>query len=254
MLLRFLLIVLCGGVLQSPGPDRRSPPLALDAAAKAAAEIPRLRSLLVSHRGTIVLEHYATPRARGLSNVKSVSKSVISALVGIAIQRGDIKGVQQPIADYFPELLKDPDPRKRRITVEDLLTMRSGLESTSFDNYGEWVRSRNWVRFVLSRPVTTDPGTEMEYSTGSTHLLSAMLTRATRRSTWQFAKEALGKPLGIIIAQWPRDPQGIYFGGNDMLMTPRQTLAFGELYLHDGRVRGRQIVPADWVETSCKGR
>jgi len=223
-------------------------------AAKAAEEIPRLRSLLVSHRGRIVLEHYAAPRAKGLSNIKSASKSVIAALVGIAIDRGYIKGVQQPIAEYFPELRKDADPRKQRITIEDLLTMRTGMESTSFDNYGEWVRSRNWVRFVLDRPLINDPGTDMEYSTGSTHLLSAILTKATRRSTWQFAQEALGKPLGITIPQWPRDPQGVYFGGNDMLMTPRQMLAFGELYLNGGRAKGMQVVPRGWVETSCKGR
>ena len=178
----------------------------------------------------------------------------MSALVGIALARGYIKGVQQPIAEYFPELRKDADPRKQRITIEDLLTMRSGMESTSFDKYGEWVRSRNWVRFVLERPLISDPATEMEYSTGSTHLLSAILTKATRRSTWQFAQETLGKPLGIAIAQWPRDPQGIYFGGNEMLMTPRQMLAFGDMYLNDGRAKGNQVVPAEWVETSCKGR
>jgi CubicO group peptidase (beta-lactamase class C family) len=189
-----------------------------------------------------------------LSNIKSASKSVISALVGVAIERGHIKTVQQPIADYFPELRKDADPRKQKITIEDLLAMRSGLESTSFNNYGEWVRSRNWVRYVLDRPLIGDPGGDLEYSTGSTHLLSAILTKATRKSTWQFAQEVLGTPLGITIARWPRDPQGIYFGGNEMLMTPRQMLAFGELYLNNGRAKGRQVVPADWVETSCKGR
>ena len=256
MLLR-LLIAACCALLTSPQsqiqtPESRAPSLAN--AQKAAAAVPRLHSLIVSHQGTIALEHYATPRARGLTNVKSASKSVISALVGIAIERGHIKGVKQPIAEYFPDLRKDPDPRKQRITIEDLLTMRSGLESTSFDNYGEWVRSRNWVRFALDQPVMSDPGTVVEYSTGSSHLLSAILTKATRKSTWEFAQEALGKPLGITFARWARDPQGIYFGGNEMLMTPRQMLAFGELYLQDGRAKKQQIVPAEWVETSCEGR
>jgi CubicO group peptidase (beta-lactamase class C family) len=223
-------------------------------ARNAAAGIPRLHSLLVSWRGNLVLESSASPRRSGLANVKSVSKSVISALVGIAIDRGLIKGVKQPIADYFPELRKDGDSRKARITIEDLLTMRQGLESTSFDNYGAWVRSRNWVGFALGRPVLSDPGSTMEYSTGSTHILSAILTKATKRSTWQFAQEALGTPLGIKIAQWARDPQGIYFGGNDMLLTPRQMLAFGELYLNRGRAKGRQIVPEAWVDASCQGR
>ena len=97
-------------------------------------------------------------------------------------------------------------------------------------------------------------GVDVDYSTGSSHLLSAILTKATGRNTWQFAQEALGTPLAIKISPWPRDPQGIYFGGNEMLMTARQMLAFGELYLNRGRVRGRQIVPQAWVDTSCEGR
>ncbi len=90
----------------------------------------------------------------------------------------------------------------------------------------------------------------MEYSTGNTHLLSAILTKAAGESTWQFAQETIARPLGFQLAQWPRDPQGVYFGGNDMLMTPRQMLAFGELYLRHGRYNGRQIVPERWVTES----
>ena len=210
----------------------------LAAAGKAAAGIPRLHSLLVSRQGKLILEHYATPRRSGLSNVKSVSKSIISALVGIAIERQLIKDVKQPIADYFPQLRSDPDPRKLRITVEDLLTMQPGLESTSFDGYGAWVGSRNWVNYVLERPMVADPGTTVEYSTGNTHLLSAILTKATKRSTRQFAQQVLAAPLGITLAEWARDPQGIYFGGNEMMLTPRQMVAIGELYLNRGRAQG----------------
>ena len=94
----------------------------------------------------------------------------------------------------------------------------------------------------------------MEYSTGTSHILSAILTTATKRSTHQFANEVLGKPLGITFARWPRDPQGIYFGGNEMLMTPRQMVTFGEMWLNGGRAKGQQVVPAAWVETSCKPR
>jgi CubicO group peptidase (beta-lactamase class C family) len=116
------------------------------------------------------------------------------------------------------------------------------------------VQSRNWVRHALTRPVVVEPGTYMQYSTGNTHLLSAILTKATGKSTWQFAQETLARPLGFALAQWPRDPQGIYFGGNDMLMTPRQMLAFGELYLNKGRWKGMQLVPAAWIETSIVPR
>jgi CubicO group peptidase (beta-lactamase class C family) len=225
------------------------------AARAAASRLPQLQALVVSHRGRILLEHYGKGRDAGrLANIKSAAKSIVAALVGIAIERKLIAGVREPIVRWFPELRKDADPRRRQITIEDLLTMRSGLESTSGPNYGPWVTSRNWVRHVLERPMVSDPGTSMEYSTGSSHLLSAILTKATGRSTHQFAAETLAEPLGIRLARWPRDPQGIYFGGNDMLMTPRQMIVVGELWLNDGRAKGAQIVPAAWVETSCQPR
>jgi CubicO group peptidase (beta-lactamase class C family) len=230
-------------------------PLAGDTVREAAARLPRLRSLLVSRQGKLLFEYYGAGAGPArVANVKSVSKSVISALVGIAIDRRILGGIDNPIARFFPELTRDPDPRKARITIEDLLTMRSGLESTSFDNYGSWVRSRNWVTYVLNQPMVSDPGTTMEYSTGSTHLLSAILTRATKGTTWAFLQESLGRPLGVTFSRWPRDPQGIYFGGNDMLLTPRQMVAFGELYLHRGRAGTRQVVPAAWVDASCTPR
>ena len=246
--------------------DARQNPVGVDPAqdgrfadaVRAASELPRLHSLLASRRGEIVLERYFNgARAARAANVKSVSKSIISALVGAAIDRGVVAGPQTPIRTYFPEITKDRDDRKQRITIEDLLTMRSGLESTSNRNYGAWVQSRNWVQHALARPLFAMPGTEMEYSTGNTHLLSAILTKATKTSTWQFAQDTLAKPLGFTLARWPQDPQGIYFGGNDMLLTPRQMLSFGELYLRRGRVKGsdpftemRQVVPEKWIEQS----
>jgi CubicO group peptidase (beta-lactamase class C family) len=216
-----------------------------------AAELPRLHSLIVSRRGEILLERYYNgARATRPANVKSAAKSIISALVGIAIDRRLIPDAETRIASYFPALAKDRDPRKQQITIEDLLTMRSGLETTSNRNYGAWVQSRNWVQHALARPLLSVPGTVMDYSTGNTHLLSAILTKATASSTWQFANERLAAPLGFTLARWPQDPQGIYFGGNDMLLTPRQMLAFGQLYLDRGRVKGRQVVPESWIDRS----
>jgi CubicO group peptidase (beta-lactamase class C family) len=224
-------------------------------ARSAAAALPSLHSLLVSYRGQLALEYYAPGNGTArLANIKSASKSIISTLVGIAIERRLISGVDEPIVRWFPELRKDPDKRKQEITIEDLLTMRSGLESTSGEQYGRWVSSRNWVRYALDRPMVSKPGTSMEYSTGTSHILSAILTKASGRSTHQFATDVVAKPLGIALARWPRDPQGIYFGGNEMLMTPRQMIAFGELYLNHGRARGQQVVPEDWVDASCTSR
>jgi len=227
----------------------------IDTIDSAARTLPRLHSLLVSRHGELIFERYynGTQPSRP-ANIKSAAKSVISTLVGIAIERRLIGDVRTPIVTFFPELVRDPDVAKPKITVEDLLTMRSGLEGTSNRNYGAWVTSRNWVQHALARPMFAPPGQTMEYSTGNTHLLSAILTKASGRSTWQFANEVLAKPLGFALPQWPRDPQGIYFGGNDMLMTPRQMLAFGELYLNRGRANGQQIVPERWVARSCEGR
>jgi CubicO group peptidase (beta-lactamase class C family) len=132
--------------------------------------------------------------------------------------------------------------------------MRSGLQTTSNRYYGAWVLSPNWVRHALTRPIISPPGTTMEYSTGNTHLLSAILTKVTGKSTWQFAQETLARPLGFTLPQWPRDPQGVYFGGNDMLLTPRQMIAFGQMYMNRGRANGQQIVPERWVEASLVTR
>ena len=245
--------VLGAGARQgTPVPDRAAD---LTAAGDAAARLPRLRSLLVSWRGRVVLERYYNGAGRDrLANIKSASKSLISTLVGVALERRLIPDIKTPIVTYFPELARDRDAGKRAITVEDLLTMRSGLEGTSNRNYGAWVTSRNWVQHALARPMFAPPGEMMEYSTGNTHLLSAILTKASGRSTWQFANDVLARPLGFTLAQWPRDPQGIYFGGNDMLMTPRHMLAYGELYLNKGRAGGQQVVASRWVERSCDGR
>ena len=220
-----------------------------------AKQLPRLHSLLVSVSGQLVVERYYNgATATRAANVKSVAKSIISALVGIALERRLIADVDTPIVMYFPELKRDADRRKLEITVEDLLTMRPGLESTSNRNYGSWVQSRNWVQYALSRPMLADPGEFMDYSTGNTHLLSAIITKVTGTSTWQFANETLARPLGFTLTRWPRDPQGIFFGGNDMLLTPRQMFAFGELSLRRGRVGGKAVVPEPWVAASIVPR
>ena len=219
-------------------------------AVDAARQLPRLYSLLVSQRGVVILERYFNGRRETTpANVKSVSKSVISGLVGIAADR-KLLALDQPISKYFPDL---PEA-KRNITIEHLLTMQSGLESTSNRNYGSWVQSSNWVRHALARPLLAAPGTQMIYSTGNTHVLSAILTKATGKSTWQFAQEALATPLGFSLPQWARDPQGIYFGGNEMTMTPRQMLAFGELYRNGGQINGRQILSKHFIERSFEPR
>lgn len=217
-----------------------------------ASELHQLHSLLVARHGEMAGEEYFRgPGRNGLANIKSASKSVISALIGIAIDEGYLDGVDQPIASFFPEYIADDaDPRIYDVDIEDLLSMRAGLEPTSFDNYGRWVSSSNWVRYALQRPFVGEPGGRMLYSTGNTHVLSAILTRATGSTTLGYARAKLARPLGIELAGWTRDPQGVYFGGNEMRFRPRDLFLFGELYRNRGRHQGRQIVPEDWIRNS----
>lgn len=221
-----------------------------------ANDLSRLRSLLISIDGELVEERYFKgARSSHTANLKSASKSLLSALVGIALDRGDLKSVQDSIERFFPEhLTGTDDAKKKTITIEDLLTMRSGLESTSNVNYGRWVQSGNWIRHVLARPMVDEPGARMVYSTGNSHLLSALLTKATKMSTFEFARRYLADPLGVPMTPWLRDPQGIYLGGNEMHWTPRGMLAFGELYLNEGRVSDKQVVPETWIKESLKPR
>ncbi|WP_322965981.1 serine hydrolase domain-containing protein [Sphingomonas fuzhouensis] len=222
-----------------------------------ARRLPRLRSLLVLRDGQVLAEQRfngGPPLDRPV-NIKSASKSVLSALVGIAIAKGVLTGVDQPVLSVLgSDAPPDPDPRLARLTVEDLLTMRAGLERTSGENYGRWVSSRNWVRFALARPFVDEPSGAMLYSTGNTHLLSAMLTRASGSDTHALMRDWLAEPLGITIPPWSRDPQGIFFGGNDMMMSPRSLARFGELYRLGGVIDGRRIVPARWIEESWTPR
>lgn len=221
-----------------------------------AEALPRLRSLLVARAGQPLLE--AALHGGTLDrpvNVKSVSKVWISALIGQAIGRGMIAGVRTPVAPLLGRPLPaGADPRVARITVEDLLTMRAGLQRTSGPYYGPWIASRDWVGHVLTRPFVDEPGGGMQYSTGSTHLLSAVLTQATGRSTLALARDWLGEPLGIQIPPWDRDPQGIYLGGNNMGISPRGLLRFGELYRQGGVWQGERVLPADWVAASWTPR
>ena len=189
--------------------------LPLDSVFARAERLPRLHSLIVARGGDIVREaHYRGPGLDAPANIKSAGKSIISALVGIAIAEGALRDTLQPIAPFFADELRGDSllVRKQQITIGHLLSMQSGLEPTSFGNYGEWVSSSNWVRNAVRRPMVADPGGRMLYSTGTSHLLSAILTEATGRSTLAYAREKLFSPMDISLRAWTTDPQGIYFG------------------------------------------
>ncbi|WP_342641831.1 serine hydrolase domain-containing protein [Rhodoligotrophos ferricapiens] len=216
-----------------------------------------LETVIVAHDGTVIGERgYRGNSVDAPTNIKSASKSIISALVGIAIDKGVLEGVDQRIAPILKDQLPDnPDPRIQQITIGHLLSMQAGLGRTSGPNYGRWVASANWVRAALAQPFDDDPGGEMLYSTGSTHLLSAILTRLTGRSTLALAKDWLGPLDDFAITAWEQDPQGIYLGGNQMAMSPKSLLAFGELYRNGGKTKaGRQLISPQWIEQSWQPR
>lgn len=243
-------------VLPPPAPTQGLNAAVMDRVAASAEALPKLHAMIVARDGQRLFErNWRGPSLETPVNVKSASKSVIAALGGIAIGQGVFQGVEQPIsaflADRFPAT---PDPRLAEVTIGDLLSMQAGLGSTSGANYGAWVSSRDWVRYALARPFEAEPGGRMVYSTGTSHLTSACLTRASGRSTLALARDWLGEPLGIDIPSWPADPQGVYFGGNDMRLSPVALLTFGELYRNDGLHQGRRVLPEGWVEASWRGR
>lgn len=217
-------------------------------------ELAGIRSLLVVRHGRIVAERsYAGSNLNERPHdVKSASKSLLSALVGIAIERGDISGVGATVGELLPGYAEGLAPEKRAITLEQLLSMSSGLASTSGEHYGAWVSSGDWTRAALARPLVGDAGDAFGYSTGSSHVVSAVLTEATGRTALDYAREHVAGPLGITIHSWQGSPEGYSFGGNSVRMTPRDLARLGQLYLQEGRWNGRQVVPEGWVRRSTR--
>lgn len=235
---------------QTPAPAREN---ALEAVLEDATSMAPLRTVLVARDGALIAERgYRGASTTRPANIKSASKTVMSALVGIAIDRGLLDGVDQPVAPLLADRLpRDPDPRLAQVTIGHLLSMQAGLQSTSGRSYGRWVAQRDWVRDALAQPFVDAPGGGMIYSTGSTHLLSAVLAKVGGKPVRTLAGEWLGPQAGFSIASWDTDPQGLHFGGNQMAMTPRSLLAFGEIYRNHGRAAsGAQLVPASWIAQS----
>jgi CubicO group peptidase (beta-lactamase class C family) len=214
-----------------------------------------LNSLIVSQNDTIRYEYYFRGMHRHRKvNIKSASKTVMATLIGVAIREGFIDSLTAPLSAYLPEYFEDLEPGKKQITLEHLITMTTGLEGTSFENYDPWVLSRDWARFALEQPIIAEPGAQMDYSTGSTHLLSIVLTKATGMSTLAFARKYLFGPLGGSLQTWDRDPQGYYLGGNNMAVSPMELLSIGEMYLHGGERGGQRFLDPEWIEEAWRVR
>ena len=214
--------------------------------------LPQLHSLQIS-RGNDTLFAQA-PRGPGLdrlANIKSCSKSLVALLLGAAIDRGDVESVNAPLSEVAPNILpSNATTGAGDITLEDLVTLRAGLERTSGPNYGAWVNSGNWLANALSRPMVAEPGGRMLYSSGSTHILGAALSEATGKSLLAQARERLGDPLGIEMPPWTRDPQGHYMGGNNMALRPTAMLKIAKLMRDHGQYEGEQVIAQSWIAAS----
>ncbi len=220
-----------------------------------------VHSVLIIRNGYMVAEAYFYPYDPDIPyGTRSCTKSFLSALVGIAIKEGYLD-LDDKVLDFFPDrVIANDDLRKRAMTVEHLLLMRSGLDwPESSVSYGSannilWrmMDSRDWVQFVLDRPLVTEPGATFNYSTGDPQLLAAVLEEATGMSTRKFARTHLFEPLGVSSGHWDwrSAPEGVAFGGGGLSITSRAMAKFGYLYLEGGDWNGQQIVPADWVEVS----
>lgn len=213
-------------------------------------------ALMIHHKGRQVLaERFRGPQIGAAVPVKSVSKTIVGALTGAALDRGELGALSATLGQVAPGLIpRDADPRAADITIEQLVTMQAGLERTSGGNYGAWVSSRNWVADALSRPFVAEPGSRMLYSTGTFHVLGAVLSKVSGQSLLRLVRERLGAPLGIDFPAWTRDPQGRYLGGNEMAMSLDAMVRFGELYRQGGAWNGAQVLSVDWVSQSFQRR
>lgn len=207
--------------------------------------------ILVIRNGNIVAEKYYNGFRKEIAhNVKSVSKSFLSAVTGIALRDGHLENLNLKMLDFFTEYLYPTiDPRKFNITIRNLLMMRAGMDHER-NNYSQIYNSSNWLKTTIEFPLLYDPGTTFSYNTFQTHLLSAIITKASGMNTKDFVEKNLLDKMNIELADWEKGPQGYYFGGNSMHFTPRDMARLGYLYMHNGSLNGDQIVPAEWVEES----
>jgi CubicO group peptidase (beta-lactamase class C family) len=226
-----------------------------------------VRSVLIVRHGHIVHERYRPGLSAGSGHdVRSVTKSFVATLVGIALGEGRITSLDQTVG----ELLDAPRSALAAVTVRHLLTMTAGLAGDPAGEDTLWA-SPDWVRQILGRRLIAEPGVRFQYSSASSHLLAAIVARATGRSVLDYAREKLFTPLGIdttkihqpkvggafdpatdpaytrAAAAWPVDPQGIHYGGAFLRLPTRELAKLGYLYLNGGRWEGTQVVPAEFV-------
>ncbi len=208
-------------------------------------------SFLIVRNGYLVVEDYYNGRNEYIMDpIFSVTKSYISAVIGIAIDKGYIESIDSKLLDFFPEYIdEDTDPRKFEITIGHLLTMTAGFDHEN--NIGsELNKTENMIASIIASDLRFNPKTDFLYSTHGAHLLSGIINKVTGMSTREFTLRELFNPMGCESVKWIKDQNGIDFGGAGMFLTPRDMARFGYLYLKNGILDGKQIVPGEWIKNS----
>jgi CubicO group peptidase (beta-lactamase class C family) len=250
---------LCIGCGESPTADafendQRIDPVALESAYAGARAIPGSFSLLVQRNGILVAEEYFHGFAPdSLHDVRSVTKSVISALVGIAIEEGFIPSVDEPIGTYLTPVVDSIREAVAGIPIRSFLMMSSGLDWHELDrgsSYSDWWASDDMVQHVVDLPIVHEPGARFIYNTGASHLLSVVLTEAAGISTLEFARAYLFDPMGFSDAAWLQENRGYYTGGMGLRITARDMVKIGQMFLDGGVYQGTRIIPSSWVSES----
>ena len=218
-----------------------------------------IHSVTVIRNGYLVADATVHPFGQGSKHIiHSCTKSISSALIGIAIEQGYIESVNQPVLSFFPRrTAANLDANKEAMTLEHILMMASGLECRDSGSYRwrglfDMMQSDDWVQFMLDLPMAEPPGTRFEYCNGASFLLSAIIQETTGMSASAFAEAHLFSPLGISDVEWPSNPQGITIGWSELRMLPHDMAKIGYLYLNQGRWDGEQIIPAAWVAASTR--
>ncbi len=218
-----------------------------------------IHSILIARHGTLVLDAYIHPFNReSPHNLYSCTKSVTSAVTGIAIDKGLVTGVDTPVHTLFPDVSLDT-PEKEAITLHDLLTMSSGIEwaeplRSGLSDTWSFVESDSPPQYFFDRALINTPGEVFNYNTGGSHLLSMILQNASGEMTAEFARQNLFEPLGISEYIWEKDMHGYTTGGTGLALRPDDMLKIGQLFLQNGKWDGQQIIPEAWVRGSTSSK
>jgi CubicO group peptidase (beta-lactamase class C family) len=216
-----------------------------------------IHSLLLVRNGRVILDACFYPyNCTSVHNMRSVTKSVTTTLVGLAIDQGKLHLTDKMIS-FFPDItISHPDPLLQTINIKDLVMMANGLESMGMEQdegtLQQMEYSNNYMQFAVDRKMATKPGTKFVYDSPGMHILSGILQKATGMTELEFARQNLFGPLGIKDVVWPADAQGYTHGWGDLHLMPRDAAKIGYLWLNGGQWEGNQLISADWVKAASK--